>query len=100
MSEQPMSPQSPIWQGWPLVLALICGAAAYSNSLGGPFIFDDIDAMHSISVGKTDMPTTLSGRPILRRTFQFDNAVAGMNVRIYHLTNLVIHLGCGVVLFG
>jgi hypothetical protein len=100
MSEQSMAQQSPIWQGWPLIFALICGAAAYSNSLSGPFIFDDIDAMHSIAQGKKDIPTTLSGRPVLRLTFDLDYGVGGTNVRIYHLTNLLIHLACGAVLFG
>jgi hypothetical protein len=100
MAQQSMAQNSPMWRGWPLVLALICGAAAYSNSLNGPFLFDDIDAMHNISQGRTDSPTTLSGRPILRLTFRLDYAVGGMNPCVYHVTNLLIHVACGAILFG
>lgn len=95
-----------MWRGWPLVLALVCGAATYSDSFRGPFIFDDIDGILNnpqVNRGMSargEMPTTLSGRPVLRASFQVDYAIGGMNVWVYHATNLVIHLACGCVLFG
>jgi protein O-mannosyl-transferase len=96
-----------LWRWAPLVLALACGAAAYGNSFRGPFIFDDIDGIlnnpqinRSLPDRGGAAPTTLSGRPVLRLSFMADYAVGGMNVEIYHATNLLIHLGAGVLLLG
>jgi protein O-mannosyl-transferase len=94
-------------QTLPLILALLCGLAAYCNSFKGPFIFDDIDAIQNnprinqtLSDSSPRGPTTLSGRPVLSLTFAIDEAIAGMHVEIYHVTNLLIHLACGAILFG
>ena len=91
----------------PLVLAMLCGVAAYSDSFRGPFIFDDIDAIvnnpqvnRALTASHAPVPTTLSGRPVLRATFAIDYAIGGMRVEVYHLTNLLIHLASGVVLFA
>jgi tetratricopeptide (TPR) repeat protein len=99
------SPQR--WQTLPLVLALLCGFAAYCNSFRGPFIFDDIDAIQNnpginrnLQNSGQSFPTTLSGRPVLSFTFAADEAIGGMHVEIYHATNLLIHLACGALLFG
>ena len=95
------------WRWAPLILALACGAAAYSNSLRGPFIFDDIDAIPNNpqinralrDSGRTS-PSTLSGRPVLGLSFDMDYAIGGLNVEIYHATNLAVHLAAGALLFG
>jgi len=91
----------------PLILALLCGLAAYCNSFHGPFIFDDIDAIAnnpsfqpSAAHSGAASPTTLSGRPVLWLSFEIDNALGGQHVEIYHITNLLIHLAAGVVLYG
>ncbi|MGD0140241.1 MAG: tetratricopeptide repeat protein [Tepidisphaeraceae bacterium] len=98
MAELTTTASPPIWRGTPLVLAMLCGIAAYGNSFRGPFIFDDIDAIaHN---PRSDVPTTLSGRPVLRLSFALDRAIGGMHVEVYHATNLLIHLACGAVLFG
>jgi hypothetical protein len=91
----------------PLILALLCGLAAFSTSLRGPFIFDDIDAIAtnpSFQPGASHFyaspPTTLSGRPVLWLTFAIDNALGDLHVGIYHITNLLIHLTGGAVLYA
>jgi len=91
----------------PLVLALLCGVAAYCNSFRGPFIFDDIDAIlnnprinRNLHDSGQSLPTSLSGRPVLSLTFAADEAIGGMHVEIYHATNLLIHLASGALLFG
>lgn len=101
-----MANSSPL-QKIPLILALLCGLAAYSNSFRGPFIFDDIDAIannpsftHHQAPGAPSSPTTLSGRPVLWLSFAMDNAIADLHVEIYHVTNLLIHLAAGAVLFA
>ncbi len=97
----------PPWRAAPLILALLCGFAAYSNSFHGPFIFDDIDAIRNnpqinrnLHDSGQSIPTTLSGRPMLFLTFAADEAISGMRVEVYHATNLLIHLACGALLFG
>jgi len=98
MAESTTTASPPIWRGTPLVLAMLCGIAAYGNSFRGPFIFDDIDAFANHP--RSDVPTTLSGRPVLRLSFAVDRAIGGMHVEVYHATNLLIHLASGAVLFG
>ena len=102
-----MTENRPAWRGTPLVLAMLCGIAAYNDSFRGPFIFDDIDAILNnpqVNRALTDSgraaPTTLSGRPVLWASFAADYAVGGMRVETYHITNLLIHLSCGAILFG
>ena len=98
MAEMTTTAKPPIWRGTPLVLALLCELAAYSNSFRGPFIFDDIDAIANNR--QSNVPTTLSGRPVLRFSFAVDRAIGGMHVEVYHAMNLLIHLAGGAVLFG
>jgi protein O-mannosyl-transferase len=107
MNSMTESKSPPRWRAAPLVLALLCGIAAYSNSFHGPFIFDDIDAILNnprINQNLRDTggasPTTLSGRPMLSLTFAADDAIGQMRVEVYHATNLLIHLATGVLLFG
>jgi hypothetical protein len=90
----------------PLIIsiALVClGIVAYSNSLSGPFVYDDILAIRDNTDfgGQTEFGyTTLSDRPLLWLSFQADYAVAGKGVKAYHATNLLIHLTSGLLLFG
>ena len=44
--------------------------------------------------------STLEGRPVSEYTFQLEYAVAGYSAGLMHTTNLVIHLGCGLLLYG
>ncbi len=101
------SKSPPRWRAAPLVLALLCGIAAYCNSFRGPFIFDDIDAIlnnphvnRNLRDSGQPIPTTLSGRPVLSLSFAADEAIGRMHVETYHATNLLIHLACGAFLFG
>ena len=86
-------------------------AAAYCNSLGGPFIFDDLGSItgnptifHLDSVGAVLSPpgggVTVSGRPVLNLSLAINYALGETHVLGYHLTNLAIHILAGLVLFG
>jgi protein O-mannosyl-transferase len=107
MAESTMTANRPAWRGTPLVLAMLCGIVAYSDSFRGTFIFDDIDAIlnnphvnRSLTDSGRTTPTTLSGRPVLWASFAADYAIGGLRVEVYHVTNLLIHLACGAILFG
>jgi len=90
---------------------LILGAVllAWSNSLSGPFVFDDLPSIAgNASIHRLLPPDwlqppatageTVSGRPVLNLTFALDYAAAGLDVRCYHWANLWIHAAAGILL--
>jgi tetratricopeptide (TPR) repeat protein len=94
---------------WMAPLLVICiGAIAYSNSLGGPFIFDDTAAIVrnpqicSLNPFKypSPGPTAIAGRPVVIFSFAASYAIGRLRVEEYHLTNLLIHLGAAMLLYG
>ena len=77
----------------PLALLLL-GAAAYANSLGGPFVLDDLGSIrdnphlralwppaHWLSL---DPQSSLSGRPLVTLSMALCYAAGGLDVRVYH----------------
>jgi tetratricopeptide (TPR) repeat protein len=93
------------------VLVLIfAGALAYANSLSGPFIVDDgltvIDNTHIRQLWPlsaslvTDRESPLAGRPLVSLSFAINYAIGGLDVAGYHVVNVVLHIVCGLLLFG
>ncbi len=90
-----------------LVLATI---GAYHNSLGGPFIFDDVSAIHENltirqlwPIGQALSPPgglSVSGRPILNLSLAVNYALSKYDVQSYHIVNLAIHVLAALLLFG
>lgn len=98
-------------------LALACGAlvlaafAAYHNTFGLPFVFDDRAAVvENTSIRNlSDLRAVFSppgdgsgvaGRPLVNLSFALNYAISGLSVWSYHLTNLLIHAAAGLALFG
>ena len=92
-------------------LILIAGAAAYSNSFDGIFVFDDEPSIERnpnlLSLWplrqsmSAPLDTTLSGRPVASLSFAIDHALSPEGpLRRYHATNLGIHLTAALLLFG
>ncbi len=93
-------------------LLVLAAVAAYSNSFECPFAFDDhLDIVNSISIRHlwpirdvfivpSDGRAALHGRPVVNLSLALDYAVAGIEPRAYHLTNLLVHLLAGLTLFG
>jgi len=92
-----------------LVLAAL---AAYHNTFGVPFVFDDLPAIgdnttirqlwplwHAV-VPPSGYGVTVSGRPILNLSLALNYAVSGLHVWSYHALNLLIHILSGLTLFG
>lgn len=96
----------------PVVCLGVAVLAAYHNSFGGPFVFDDGPSI-------TDNPSlrppwsgreilwpdviggaTVSGRPVVNLTLALNAALGGSVVAGYHVVNLLIHLLAGLVLYG
>ena len=91
------------------VLAL-AGALAYAGSFGGPFLFDDQNAVVKNATIRTLTPisvplspprdTPVAGRPVVNLTFAGNYAIGGLDVTGYHVVNLAMHLLTALVLFG
>src|SRR5437667_5264489 len=106
----PTRPTSPIRTRLtrPAVLVL-AGFLVYANSLSGPFVLDDNDsivnnpAIRQLShVGTVllQRDTPIAGRPTVAFTFALNYASSGLAVRPYHLTNIVLHVLCALLLFS
>jgi tetratricopeptide (TPR) repeat protein len=86
------------------------GLLAYHNSFGVPFVLDDrlaIGANPSLRSlwtawwppdELTGLP--ISGRPVVNFTLGLNYAISGTGVWSYHVVNLLIHVVCGMILFG
>lgn len=90
---------------------LLSGGLAYHNSLGGPFVFDDVDSIADNPTIRRLWPLgpvlappagglTVDGRPVLNLTLACNYAISGTQVWSYHVVNLAIHLLAGLTLFG
>ena len=82
---------------------LVLGAAAYFNSLRGPFIFDDTPAIIENSAIRQLWPLgpILRGpRPVADLTFAANYAIGRLHVTGYHLVNIAVHILAALALFG
>ena len=92
------------------VLLVAAGLAAYAGSLDGPFIFDDASSIPDNPTIRHLWPfaqkpfvfhgETVAGRPLLNFSFALDYALGGLDVRVYHATNVAIHILAALTLFG
>lgn len=89
------------WPRWRFC-ALLVGTIflANANSFHVPFVYDDVASipenptlrhLWSSSVWSPPPGTTVSGRPVLNATLAINYACGELNVRGYHLTNLILH---------
>ena len=95
-----------------VAIIVVATLAAYANSLGGPFVYDDISSIPEnpsirslAQLGAVLNPPatdgrTVGGRPFLNFTLALNHAVSGTDVWSYHALNLAIHLAAGLTLFG
>lgn len=87
----------------PTILLLAVTVAAFAGSFQGDFQYDDsltiLDNPHvdrfQTFVGHLDHMV----RPVLYATFLVDRSLYGLNPVGYHLLNLVLHLGSGLLLY-
>ena len=85
---------------------------AYSNSLRAPFVYDDGPAISDNPTIRHLWPLwpvvrpqvegglTVSGRPILNLSLAVNHAISGNSVWSYHVFNILVHTGAGLLLFG
>lgn len=97
----------PFWARLILTLALL---VTYANSFRGVFVLDDYLAIQQNStiadlsdLGQVLSPPRVSAvtaRPFVNLTLAVDYALWGLDVRGYHVTNLLIHVGAALLVFG
>jgi len=90
------------------ILAL-AALASYHNSLEGPFVFDDLPSIVDNS-DLRQLATTLRenpnvdgatvGRPLLRISLWINYTLGGLEVRGYHIQNLILHILATWTLWG
>jgi tetratricopeptide (TPR) repeat protein len=92
------------WRKLAPIGILACGILAYANTFSSPFIFDDYKVIvTSPKVRHYSAPWRDVYQPcrwLTDLTFAINHAVGGFNVADYHATNLLIHLGAGLLLYG
>ena len=97
-----------------VLLMAILGFAAYGNSIHNNFIWDDFHLVKdNICIknwsGLKDIFTKniaagggsqyYSYRPFQMITYMIDYAVCGLDVRVYHLTNIILHIAAGLAVY-
>ena len=83
-----------------LVLLVAAACAVYADSFGVPFLFDDRSAIVSnLRIRELWPGPFTSARPIVDLTLAANYAVGGLHVVGYHLVNLALHVGCGLLLY-
>lgn len=114
MSVQPASPPTPTpatvtrQAGWFAQTLIFVLAAIYAGSLDAPFVFDDFasipDNPSIRSLSTALLPpgdgVTVQGRPILNLSFALNHALGGSSPFSFRLTNLGLHAGAALLLFG
>jgi Flp pilus assembly protein TadD len=94
--------------GWAAAAIVLISVVAYSNSLHGPFVFDDLRTLaenpsirgFSTALSPPANGMTTSGRPLVNLTFAINHALGGTNVVGYHVANILIHVLAALTLFG
>ena len=76
----------------------------------GSFILDDVPAIvqnqdirdwsrfGSVLMPERELP--VAGRPLVNVSLAINYALGGLDVRGYHIWNIVVHLGCALLVFG
>lgn len=93
-----------------VIVVAVC--VAYHNSLGVPFLFDDVPSIlenpavrsfaafaDSLRPG-ADGGLTTSGRPVVALSFVLNHAYGGYDVACYHVVNAAVHAMAALCLFG
>jgi hypothetical protein len=90
-------------------LLVLAAFAVYANSLRAPFLFDDVAITQNPSIRDVaDLGAILSppsdigfrGRPVANLSAALNYAFGGLDVRGYHVVNVLIHAMAALTLFG
>ncbi|HEY2163186.1 MAG TPA: tetratricopeptide repeat protein [Gemmatimonadaceae bacterium] len=115
-----MSRRHPLRLGW-LAVFLVAAVAGYASAIRAPFEFDDLPAIQQNQTIRSLSPaallppsqTAVAGRPLVNVSLALNYAINdalgvdqrgdpdGPNKTVgYHVLNLLLHVACGLLLFG
>ncbi len=82
------------------LLLVAAGTAVYAHTFAVPFVFDDVHAIvRNLRIRSLTPALLASSRPLVETSLALNYALGGLHVAGYHVLNLVVHLGCGLLLF-
>jgi len=92
-----------------LSITILC-IIIYSNTLQGPFVFDDyqdivdnrfirLDSFELQGLYEAAFSSPSTARPLANMSFAINYYMGGYDVFGFHLTNIAIHLICGVLVY-
>jgi hypothetical protein len=79
------------------VILLVLALAAYWNSFGTSFVFDDLSSIQRNDAVHTGAVQLVGTRSLLYLTFALNYMLGGLNVWGYHGVNFLLHLGNGLL---
>ncbi len=99
-----------------ILLVLAVGFAVYSNIISAPFVFDDLPCLVNNPAIKDfsffadpkqvfalpinpDLKNNFVLRPVAYFTFAVNHALHGLDVRGYHIVNLLLHLADALLVY-
>jgi len=115
-----VSTRHPPRLGW-LAVFVVAAVAAYASAIRAPFEFDDLPAIQQNQTIRSLSPaallppsqTAVAGRPVVNVSLAINYAINdalgvdqrsdpdGPNKTVgYHVLNLLLHVACGLLLFG
>lgn len=88
----------------PMATVAVLATALYAPSLNGPFVYDDPNAISQSMLVRRLLPltrfVTLSTRPLTDFSYALNYAMGGLDTWPYHLTNIVLHLINGLLIYA
>lgn len=84
--------------GTHLLLLILAGAAIYANTFSVPFVLDDVTSIYG-NPAIRDFRLVFKPRMVGDLSFALNYRWNGLDVTYYHLFNLLIHLGNGVLVY-
>lgn len=111
MTASPPKTQPPVAASWPAALIVLGTLAVYGNSLGAPFVFDDVPAILENPGIRTltgflhpenapNPAAAVVGRPVVSLSFALNYALTGFRPESFRLTNVLIHIAAALLLWG
>jgi hypothetical protein len=93
-------PDRPPTGWWRTLLIVVAGALAYSNSVSGPFIFDDLLSVvgnpqirewsRLSAVLSPERESPVAGRPLVNLSLAINYALGGLDPFGYHIINIAL----------
>ncbi len=84
----------------PPLLLVLAGLGVYARTFTVPFVFDDQHAIvQNLRIREWTTELVMTDRPLVELSLALNYALGGLDPLGYHVVNLLLHLGCGLLLY-